>query len=142
VTPRVIDSFTGPYRFLSNFYLVEVKYRGLYYPSSEHAFQASKSLLVSERKMIRDLLTPGDAKRAGQRIHLRPDWEKIKVLVMEKIVRKKFGREDILLGLLLTNGALLIEGNNHGDRFWGQVKGVGENHLGIILMTIRDEKLS
>ena len=35
--------------------------------------------------------------------------------------------------------ACLIEGNNWGDRVWGQVNGVIANNLGIILMRVRDE---
>lgn len=33
-----------------------------------------------------------------------------------------------------------MEENNWGDKFWGTVNGVGENHLGKILMRIRDNE--
>lgn len=32
----------------------------------------------------------------------------------------------------------LVEGNNWNDTYWGVCKGVGENHLGKILIRIRD----
>jgi predicted NAD-dependent protein-ADP-ribosyltransferase YbiA (DUF1768 family) len=32
----------------------------------------------------------------------------------------------------------LIEGNWWGDTYWGVCNGVGENHLGKLLMKIRD----
>jgi predicted NAD-dependent protein-ADP-ribosyltransferase YbiA (DUF1768 family) len=35
----------------------------------------------------------------------------------------------------------LIEENTWGDTFWGICKGQGENHLGRLLMQIRDELL-
>ncbi len=39
--------------------------------------------------------------------------------------------------LLRTGEARLIEGNWWKDRFWGQVNGVGENHLGRLLTLVR-----
>ena len=41
--------------------------------------------------------------------------------------------------LLNTEDSILIEGNNHGDKFWGQVKGEGMNMLGKLLMEVRDD---
>ena len=47
--------------------------------------------------------------------------------------------------LMNTGTRTLIEGNTWGDKFWGQVRDVhtaelrGENQLGIILMTVRQE---
>lgn len=41
--------------------------------------------------------------------------------------------------LLKTGDAVLIEGNNWGDKIWGQVDGIGENYLRKILMKIREE---
>ncbi len=48
---------------------------------------------------------------------------------------------DLLSKLLATGDAELIEGNTWGDRVWGVdlYRGAGENHLGKILMRIRDE---
>ncbi len=39
-----ITSFSGKYRWLSNFFPVSICYDGITYPSVEHAFQAAKSL--------------------------------------------------------------------------------------------------
>ena len=41
--------------------------------------------------------------------------------------------------LLATGNSLLIEGNTWGDYFWGKVNGHGENHLGLILMDVREK---
>jgi len=48
---------------------------------------------------------------------------------------------DLAARLLGTGQMPLVEGNNWGDMFWGvDVKsGKGENHLGRILMKIREE---
>ena len=41
--------------------------------------------------------------------------------------------------VLNTGDEELIEGNNWGDRFWGQCDGEGINKLGQLLMKVREE---
>jgi ribA/ribD-fused uncharacterized protein len=137
---KTIKQFQDEYRFLSNFYMAEVEYEGLVYPSSEHAYQAAKQFDQEFREEVRQLKTPGLAKRAGRKADLRRDWQKKKVGIMTEIVRDKFNRHPDLTDMLLATGdAMLEEGNNWGDKFWGMVDGKGANHLGLILMQIRDE---
>ena len=69
----MIDSFSGEYRFLSNFYQAEVEFEGMMYPSTEHAYQAAKTLDLKSRAMFQGG-TAGQAKRLGQVIILRDDW--------------------------------------------------------------------
>ncbi len=138
--PAVIDSFQGQYRFLSNFWPAEVQFEGLIYPTAEHAYQAAKTPDRAERQRIAALPTPGDAKRAGAALPKRPDWDAKKLAVMELVVRDKFTRNpDLRAKLLATHHAQLIEGNTWNDQFWGVCNGKGENHLGRILMKVRDE---
>lgn len=139
----MIDSFSGEHEFLSNFWTGhQVVVAGLKFISSEHAFQAMKSEEFTDKLQVQACKTPGQAKRMGRKIKLRPDWEEIKLKVMLDVVRAKFGQNPELMSLLLATGdRQLVEGNNHGDRFWGTVDGVGENHLGKILMRVRDEAL-
>ena len=140
---EAIKSFKGDYAFLSNFYPCTVEYEGMEYPSAEHAFQAAKTLDLEKRKSFSAYPSPAAAKRGGRRVKLRPDWEEVKIGIMKEIVRDKFTRNasdmDMKKALLLTGEAYLEEGNNHNDRFWGAVKGVGRNELGKILMEVRDE---
>ncbi len=137
----VIDSFSGPYRFLSNFWLAPVTYEGITYPSSEHAYQAAKSLNKDIREAFSEISSPAEIKRLGQTITIRPDWEDVKINVMRDIVTAKFEQNDYLMRLLMeTKGCHLIEGNTWGDRFWGECPiGNGRNELGKILMGIRDD---
>ncbi len=138
-----IKSFRGEYAFLSNFYPCTVEFEGMEYPSVEHAFQAAKTLDTKKRKAFETYATPVAAKRAGRRVKLCPDWEDVKIEIMKQIVRDKFTRNiadvDLKKALLLTGDAHLEEGNTHGDRFWGTVKGEGRNELGKILMEVREE---
>lgn len=135
-----INSFSGEYEFLSNFYKEPVEWEGIVYPTNEHAFQAAKNQDPSYREKVRAARTPADAKRLGRKVALRPDWEAIKLDVMTVLVTRKFTSDSSLaMRLVKTSGHELIEGNNWGDQEWGVVDGVGKNLLGKILMAVRDE---
>ena len=135
-----IEGFSGYFRYLSNFYKSVVEMDGHIYTTVEHAYQAAKTLDEEERQKIRSCLTPHEAKQLGQKIELRTDWEDIKLNVMEELIRQKFTvHETLKEALLLTEGYELEETNTWGDTYWGVCNGIGENHLGRLLMKIRDE---
>jgi N-glycosidase YbiA len=136
----MIDKFSGKYHFLSNFSEAEVWLDGQSYPSTEHAYQAAKTLDTSWRRRIQMAETPNEAKRLGRKAPIRDGWEDMKIDVMYKLVRQKFRQHPRLSELILDTGdSTLVEGNWWGDRFWGVCNGDGENHLGIILMRVREE---
>lgn len=141
-----IYSFLGKYFFLSNFYVpAPVKVNSVWYPSSEHAFMACKSLDPKIQEQIRKCSTPREARKLGRKILLRPDWEQIKYDIMYQAVKSKFfNNPNLGLRLIRTGDALLVEGNNWGDKTWGQVQNQeeeweGKNWLGRILMDVRKE---
>lgn len=134
-----IDKFDGDYAFLSNFYSCKVTYNGITYLNAEAAFQAQKTLNEPERKEFA-WLTPSQAKQKGRHVKLRQDWEFVKISVMTEIVRNKFQQNPELAQKLAdTDDSFLEEGNWWHDRFWGVCNGIGDNHLGQILMKIREE---
>ncbi|HEY4347497.1 MAG TPA: NADAR family protein [Gaiellaceae bacterium] len=141
-----IDSFRGEFFFLSNFY---VEQDG---STVEHRFQAAKTTDSEAARLIAFAPTPSAAKARGGRsgmetlsvelgrtIELRPDWEEIKVGVMRGLLRDKFADPELAARLLATGDAELIEGNTWNDRFWGSVRGAGQNWLGRLLMERRVE---
>lgn len=142
---KVVEEFKGEYSFLSNFYWAPVWLDETEYPSTEHAFQAAKTLDFRERMKILAADTPGKAKKMGRSVTLREDWEEVKTSVMEDLVRQKFTSNLALQEALIATGdAELAEGNQWNDKTWGMVKDesgkwVGENRLGKILMKIRSE---
>lgn len=136
----MIDSFNGKYRFLSNFYPSKVSLDGWEFPTVEHAFQAAKTLDGNKRRQIQQAAKPGDAKRLGRTVNLRADWEDAKIDVMRQLLRRKFSDPFLLSQLLTTGTEELVEGNWWRDTFWGVCNGVGENHLGKLLMEIREER--
>ncbi len=134
-----ITDFRGPYRWLSNFQQVDVCLDGVVYPTTEHAYQAAKTLDRVKRDEIRRAETPGKAKRLGQLVALRPDWETVRVDIMLDLQRQKFAHGELRAQLLDTQDAELVEGNTWGDRFWGVCDGRGLNWLGRLLMQVRNE---
>lgn len=144
----LIDSFQGYYRFLSNFWVAMVFYDDRAWPSSEHAFQAMKTLDKDQQEAIRVCKSPGAAKKFGRKVTIRGDWDEIKVGIMADIVREKFKQNPLLLRRLLGTGEqILIEGNTWHDQAWGdcncnkriECQAQGQNHLGEILMKVREE---
>lgn len=132
----MIDSFSGEYAFLSNFYPSQIRYGGIF-PTAEHAYQGMKTLSMKERMEIAKLPTPGQAKRAGKKVTLRKDWELIKLQIMEGILLVKFSNKEMAEQLIATGDQILVEGNTWGDRYWGVCNGQGQNNLGKRLMRVR-----
>ena len=140
----MIDCFDGHWAFLSNFYWNEIEFEGIKYPTNEHFFQAMKTLDIDERRAIANCRTPGQAKRMGRRVALRPDWEDIKESVMLEGLCLKFADEQLADWLLETGDEELVEGTTWHDNEWGNCSCPkcahieGKNKLGRLLMIVRD----
>lgn len=135
-----ITSFKGEYSWLSNFYPCDIIHEYLTYPSLEHAYQSCKTINSAEKLYIKNCLSAGSAKKAGKKLTIRADWDNIKLDVMRDLIYQKFSKHvDLREKLIETSPAHLQENNYWGDRFWGVCEGVGENHLGGILMEVRDQ---
>lgn len=132
-----IESFSGQYRFLSNFYPAKVVLDGVAYPSVEHAYQARKTDVQVLRELIGNARTASQAKFLGQDVPKVQGWDLLKVQVMRELLVQKFADKALRTLLLDTGDAQLVEGNTWGDVFWGICKGRGENMLGKLLMEIR-----
>jgi ribA/ribD-fused uncharacterized protein len=135
--PDILE-MTGEYRFLSNFWSCFIEYKSIHYPSVENAYQAAKMKYDGDRDRFINIKA-SEAKRLGRIYPMRPDWDAVKVSVMKDLVRQKFKDPKLRERLLKTGWAKIEEGNYWGDTFWGTVNGEGENHLGKILMEVREE---
>lgn len=153
-----IYGFTGPHRYLSNFW---VEQDG---SSVELRYQMAKCAEAHQRKYF-DGLNPREAKAMGQRVKIRTDWEAVKVDIMLFHVTRKFKDPLLAHALKITGCGIggspaevirlnpdiwvnvqlpslhLEETNSRGDTFWGVCNGRGLNMLGQILMQVRGELL-
>ena len=149
----IIQSFKGQYAFLSNFYPINIFIPDVKHPivhklwrTSEHMYMACKTLVPFHQEHIRLLDTPGQAKYYARGLRLRPNWdESVKFEVMLRILHLKFTlNQECHDKLLTTRDATLIEGNYWHDNCWGNCNCfkckhiVGQNHLGKLLMQVRD----
>lgn len=146
----IIDKFKDEYAFLSNFYPCKIKWPlneqpQFTYQNSEALFQAMKT----HNSHLQEQFTHLDgskAKKLGRSSitgsQMRSDWDSIRKDIMYEIVKQKFIQNpDLKNKLLATGDAYLIEGNYWHDTYWGvnSKTGEGENHLGRILMKVREE---
>jgi N-glycosidase YbiA len=132
--------------YMSNFYRAEIKLDGKKWMTTEHYYQAQKSLDPEEQELVRLAANPKMAARLGRVfLKLREDWEDVKFDIMRKAVYAKFDQHPKLKEKLLGTGeALLVEhtvGTPRPDPVWGDgIDGTGANWLGRILMEYREEK--
>lgn len=135
-----ISKFRHEFHFLSNFHLTPVLYDGIVWCSSEHAYQAASLKDENQRLNIALLEMPSEVKAYAKACTRKPNWDSVKLDYMEEIVRAKFVQnKELAEKLLATEDLILEEGNTWGDTFWGVCRGKGQNHLGKILMKIREE---
>lgn len=153
-----------PYGYCSNFSRHSTALDGDVWQTSEHYFQAMKSLDPDVRKMIREKTSPGRAAYLGRTTLLRRDWdwllddtrlslppywvadrpasnphiERVKDLVMWRILVAKFTQHaDIGKHLVDTRNAILVEAAD-SDPYWGWgASRIGLNKLGFMLMGVR-----
>ena len=127
-----------PYGFMSNFYPSPFEAEGLMWPTVEHYFQAMKTLDKTEWPAFAALVNPGAAKFKGRVVKLRPDWDDVKVEVMNTALRLKFkSNPELAKKLLETNDKVLHEDSPY-DFIWGWQNN-GKDLLGKCLMKVRNE---
>ena len=135
-----IYGFKGEYRWLSNFYKLQepIDLYGCIFYYTENLYQAFKCN-KSDDFILMASLTPSEAKRFGKRVELNPDFMENKLSIMKQILDIKFRQPYFKQRLLNTGNCLIFEENSWKDFFWGCHNGIGENHLGKIIMEIREE---
>lgn len=143
---KIIVGFEGDFGFLSNF--SPHKFRdeeGILWSTVEHYYQAMKTTDLVDQGRIWSATTPGRAKKIGQTVKMRNDWNDTKIIYMMDGISWKFlQNKDILELLMSTKGYNLVEGNVWHDNIWGDCECPkcenipGKNWLGKILMEFRE----
>lgn len=73
-----------------------------------------------------------------------PGWVDARLDIMGSVLRAKFEQNPSLMKKLTDTGtSILINGNNKQETYWGVdlYSWQGENHLGRIIMNIRDKEI-
>ena len=123
LTKRGLAFYTGK-SFLSNFYLVEFKFNGRVFYSSEQAYQYEKALVCRDTERMERIYrakTPKEAKDIAFEIKTTRLWHRLKDDRMREILDAKFTQnKELITRLMLTWGLYLIEGSRDG--YWGAGK--------------------
>lgn len=145
-TPERICFYEQDFYVLSNFSAFNLRWEGLVFPTSEHAYQWSKFWDVNNGQNVKKFILHASSahqafKLAEQfRGERRNDWDKVKVGIMRNILRAKARQHDYVLRKLLATGDRELVENSWRDDFWGWGPNRdGQNMLGKLWMEIRTE---
>lgn len=129
----------------SNFSAHAVTYKGVTYPTVEHAYHAQKFEDQNLRHMIMEAASPLVAWQIAQDLKSkrRADWNSVKVGILKEIIQAKIEQHDEVRQALLSTGDEEIAEINPNDSFWGSGQdGKGQNQAGKILMQLRKDLAS
>lgn len=134
-----------PYGCFSNFSPHSICMQGEDWQTVEHYYQAQKFIGTKDEEVcpiIQAAPSPEEAAALGRdrTRQVRADWEQVKTEVMRQAVLKKFMTHPDIQAILIATDDLLIVENSPKDYYWGCGKDkTGDNHLGKILMSVRQQ---
>lgn len=127
----------------SNLYKREIEFEGRLFPTSEHAYQFGKIAKEETREWVMLAPYPHLVPAICHGLFsydIVPNWNKIKVDRMRRVLRAKFTQHEDLKELLLSTENRQIVEDSKFDSYWGIGKnGKGKNVLGKLLMERRSE---
>ena len=138
--PDMVTKFKGEYDYLNNRFSCRFTWQGVEYRTAEVAFQSSKCADEAGRKVYANC-SVNKAILLGKDQMPYPGWEDARLNIMESILKAKFGQNPNLMKRSKDTGNRILINGTKQDAFWGVdlYKWQGENHLGEILMRIRDK---
>jgi ribA/ribD-fused uncharacterized protein len=135
-----------PYGAFSNLFRRAIEFENETFPTAEHAYQAGKARKPEVKAWLMAAPSPALLAMAAHGLYywdVSDGWSKKKFDRMRRVLRAKFEQHDDLKALLLSTGSRrLVESatvDSPVNRLWGEVNGVGQNMLGVLLMEVRGE---
>ncbi len=144
ISGKIIGFYEREFYVLSNFSSFAVDWRGRRWSTSEHAYQAAH-FIDTDKKLFEKIFKARSAHDAYKIAKANADkapenWDEIKTVVMEEIVRLKLEQNLYVKKKLLETEDLLLVEDSPKDGFWGWGPDrKGRNELGKIWMKLRDE---
>ena len=132
--------------YFSNFSAHQVEYKGLLYPTVEHAYHCAR---YNNPGVIAEIMAAPSPEKAWEvaqkyKVQQHSDFGDKKRAIMKEIVRAKVDQHELVRQALIDTGDLpiikhVITGPPDNG-FWGDgADGNGANEFGKILMEIRNE---
>ena len=141
---EVIGFYPREFYPLDNFSSFKVEWNGYLYASLEEAYQAA-SFMGSDENLVEKVKHSHSADEAqriayANRDKQRPDWNEVKLEIMEELLRLKVEQNPYVKQKLLQTEDYLIVEDSPKDSFWGWGPNRdGENNLGKLWMKLREE---
>jgi ribA/ribD-fused uncharacterized protein len=146
----------GPYKFLDNQAEYPIQINDVKYPTIEHYFQAQKALEFGDDEIHKQIMKTPSAKAVkalGKKVKnfIKELWDSKRIEIMARGIRAKFVQHPELQKQLIDTGSKQIGEADARDSFWGigtssstelskdPLKWKGQNQLGKILMSLREE---
>jgi N-glycosidase YbiA len=132
--------------YFSGYSAHAIEYKGVVYPTLEHAYHCLRYTDPHIRKEILEARSPEKAWEVSQKyksMQLR-DFSERKLEVMEKLMRAKLAQHESIQKALRASGDMdIVKHITTGppaDGYWDDgTDGKGENHIGRIWMELRSE---
>lgn len=132
---------------LSNFSAFRLRWRGIDFDTSEHAYHWEKfdgdaSHQPEIQRLIRQARSAHEAFKIAEeyRASRRLDWDRIKLNIMGNILREKAAQHEYVRRKLLATGDRELIEDSWRDAFWGWGPNRdGQNMLGKLWMEVRAE---
>lgn len=140
-SPDAVTAFVNDYEFLSNDYECEIPVSedGLVFSNVTSALIAKKSNDIGTRRKFTRFSAP-KARKKESSIPENDDWEENKDDILYDLLKIKFTHnEDLKKKLLDTYPHDLINNVSYPDTYYGVRFGEGQNVLGKLLMSLRQE---
>jgi ribA/ribD-fused uncharacterized protein len=144
ITGNIIGIYEREFYVFSNFSAFQVNWKGRKWPTSEHAYQASR-FFDTAPELVRLISKASSAHEAYKIAKANSDkapknWDKLRVNIMYEICKHKMLQNPYVLHKLLQTGDLDIVEDSPKDNFWGWGPNrKGRNELGKIWMKLRTE---
>lgn len=146
----------GSYRTFSNMAEYPIQIEDKRYPTVEHYFQAMKAQEFNDKDMLQKIMETPSAKAVkalGKKVKnfVKEKWDSERLDIMKRAVRAKFVQHPELQKQLVETEHKKIGDADARDLYWGigtsentdksrnPEKWKGQNQLGKIMMSLRDE---
>lgn len=132
----------GEYGYLANYSPYGFIVDGVYYPTAEHYYQSEKFDDVKIKNQIIACSTPKEASMIGRRRDLprKKNFHDQKLFVMYQGVLEKFRQNPDIRSKLIESRNQEIREMTVKENYWGMGPLLdGENHMGKILMMVREQ---
>lgn len=142
-TPERVCFYEQDFYVLSNFSAFSIKWKGLRFDTSEHAYHWEKFPdHPALRNAVRDAGSAHESLKiaTANKMFRRPDWDDVKLDIMREILSAKAQQHEYVRRKLLATGDRELVENSWRDDFWGWGPNRdGQNWLGKLWMEVRAE---